>query len=409
LTRTCFADVAGTVYIRADGSIDPPTAPILTVDNITYTLTGNIDNGILIERDNITVDGTGFSLDGETSYGIYMNSTRNVSIKNMRIVHFENGVFLGYSSNVSLSSLSISTSYSSIVLICSSWNSVSNSDIVANHITGIWCTRDPGKYEPVFSDYNRIVGNNITGGHDIDGGAVFIQGSYNIISGNNIKNSYIGIAVEFPSRYNTIFHNNFIDNTMQAALTSDLTTTWDVGLEGNYWSDYTAADGNQDGIGDTPYIIYENNTDHYPLMGTFQSFRVFEEVDVISNITISILDWRWWGGSSNQYIQNGQPFLALVPAREPNMSAAFCRMTLPNFILNTSEYMVLIDFTPINIKKLAMSNDTYTTLYFTFNSSGLNGMIIVPEFPSFLILTLFMVATILAIVIYRRRILTRAL
>jgi len=31
---------SGTIYIRADGSIDPPTAPISTDDNVTYTFTG---------------------------------------------------------------------------------------------------------------------------------------------------------------------------------------------------------------------------------------------------------------------------------------------------------------------------------------------------------------------------------
>jgi hypothetical protein len=30
----------GTIYIRADGSIDPPTALISTTDNITYTFMG---------------------------------------------------------------------------------------------------------------------------------------------------------------------------------------------------------------------------------------------------------------------------------------------------------------------------------------------------------------------------------
>jgi hypothetical protein len=52
---------------------------------------------------------------------------------------------------------------------------------------------------------------------------------------------------------------------------------WDFGYPagGNYWSDYAGLDvkngSNQDqlgsdGIGDTPYIIYENNKDNYPLM-----------------------------------------------------------------------------------------------------------------------------------------------
>jgi len=35
---------------------------------------------------------------------------------------------------------------------------------------------------------------------------------------------------------------------------------------GNYWSTYNGTDDNGDGIGDTPYHIYENYTDHYPLM-----------------------------------------------------------------------------------------------------------------------------------------------
>ncbi|MGD8544675.1 MAG: hypothetical protein PVH12_00745 [Candidatus Bathyarchaeota archaeon] len=38
------------------------------------------------------------------------------------------------------------------------------------------------------------------------------------------------------------------------------------GREGNYWSDYNGSDIDGDGIGDSPYIINENNTDNYPLM-----------------------------------------------------------------------------------------------------------------------------------------------
>ena len=41
---------------------------------------------------------------------------------------------------------------------------------------------------------------------------------------------------------------------------------WDNGKEGNYWSNYTGADANRDGIGDTPHVINEKNTDNYPLM-----------------------------------------------------------------------------------------------------------------------------------------------
>ncbi len=55
-----------TIYIRADGSIDPPTANITSTDNVTYTLTGNIttdgfNNGIVVERNNTVLDGAGSS------------------------------------------------------------------------------------------------------------------------------------------------------------------------------------------------------------------------------------------------------------------------------------------------------------------------------------------------------------
>ena len=39
-----------TIYIRADGSIDPSDAPISTVDNVTYTLTGNVNTRRLSSR-----------------------------------------------------------------------------------------------------------------------------------------------------------------------------------------------------------------------------------------------------------------------------------------------------------------------------------------------------------------------
>ena len=34
----------------------------------------------------------------------------------------------------------------------------------------------------------------------------------------------------------------------------------------NYYSDYNGTDGNEDGIGDTPYVINDENQDPYPLM-----------------------------------------------------------------------------------------------------------------------------------------------
>ena len=55
--RTVKGDWVGIVTIRADGSVDPPTAPIATINNVTYTLTDNINGSVIVERSNIIIDG----------------------------------------------------------------------------------------------------------------------------------------------------------------------------------------------------------------------------------------------------------------------------------------------------------------------------------------------------------------
>jgi len=69
---------------------------------------------------------------------------------------------------------------------------------------------------------------------------------------------------------NMIFHNNLINNTNQIRL-SHSGSTWDNDYPsgGNYLSDYNGTDSDGDGIGDSPYIIDENNQDNYPLMEPF--------------------------------------------------------------------------------------------------------------------------------------------
>lgn len=66
----------------------------------------------------------------------------------------------------------------------------------------------------------------------------------------------------------TIYHNNFLDNIVQATDSGEIASRWDNGYPdgGNFWSDYTGTDLNGDGIGDTPYVISTTSMDMYPLM-----------------------------------------------------------------------------------------------------------------------------------------------
>lgn len=84
----------GTIYIRSDGSVDPSDAPIQR-DGDIYTLTGNINDSIVVEKDNIIVDGVGYTVQGTgNESGIDLTSRSNVTIKNTEIKAFEFGINL---------------------------------------------------------------------------------------------------------------------------------------------------------------------------------------------------------------------------------------------------------------------------------------------------------------------------
>jgi parallel beta-helix repeat protein len=69
-----------TVYINADGSISPFTAPITTADNITYSCIGDMmDSTIQILRDNIILNGNNHTLHGS----INLDNCTDVTIEGM--------------------------------------------------------------------------------------------------------------------------------------------------------------------------------------------------------------------------------------------------------------------------------------------------------------------------------------
>jgi parallel beta-helix repeat protein len=264
-TKTCFAEEAGIIYIRADGSIDPLTAPISTVDNITYTLTGDIfNNSIMIQKGNIVVDGTFHIIEGTISgdgiAGIAVLESTNVTIENFVIKAAS--VRIGpYSSYVTIFGNNITGDYEGLGYPLSITNAQNNT-IYGNNITN-----NGGGIGLYNSRGNSIYGNNIIGNSAWGISFSYYSGN-NTIYGNNLTNNFSGIAIGSSSTNNMIFHNNFMNNYSQVDV-SGATAFWDNGSEGNYWSDYNGTDNNHDGIGDTPYIIDENNTDHYPLMSQY--------------------------------------------------------------------------------------------------------------------------------------------
>ncbi len=97
------------------------------------------------------------------------------------------------------------------------------------------------------------------------------------ITNNIMYNNTIGIFIsEFDD--NSIYHNSFINNTLQADDNGNNTWFNKKFQQGNYWDDYKGIDQNNDGIGDNPYNITDSEIqDKYPLMMPYNEFMKINE------------------------------------------------------------------------------------------------------------------------------------
>ncbi|RLG54409.1 MAG: hypothetical protein DRN95_08725, partial [Candidatus Hydrothermarchaeota archaeon] len=253
----------GTVYIRADGSVDPPDAPIITYDNITYTLTDNITSsadGIIIERSNIIIDGAGYTLQALGSgRGFYLSGISNVTIKNTNINNFEGGLWLDSSSNNSISGNNIADNRDGIRLDDSSNNSISGNNMT-NNSYGIRLH---------YSSNNSISGNNITANNFY--GLWLDSSSNNSISGNNIADNRDGLWLHYSSN-NSISGNNITANNDDGLWLDDSSNN---SISGNNIAD------NRDGL-------WLDSSSNNSISG--------------NNITANNDDGLWLGYSSNNSI-----------------------------------------------------------------------------------------------------------
>jgi nitrous oxidase accessory protein NosD len=244
------------VYIRSDGTVDPSTAPIQRTGNI-YTFKSDLTNStIIVQRDNIVIDGAGFKLQGNGpmwNTGITLTNRSNVVIKNIDIRNYVWSISLTASSNVII--------YHNNML--TAWNIIIDSSVG-----------------------NQIVGNNIVGQETGYGYCIHIENgaANNLIMGNNFSDAGSAVTIYSSSgKNNTFYHNNFFNNSNNVVgwIDDGEGNSWDNGEEGNFWSDYEGIDADGDGIGDTSYIIDDRRPDRYPLMAPFE----------VDSVTVELPEW----------------------------------------------------------------------------------------------------------------------
>ena len=167
-----------------------------------YTFTGNINDPVVVERDNIVVDGSDYGLQGTgIGTGINLMGRTNVTVKNIEISDFFYGIYLNFSLNNSLSSNNVRGNFYGIYLSASSNNTIIGNNITKNDSSGIWfrCSSNNDIKE------NRIIENGQ------DGIWLSSSSGNNKVLGNIIRTNGYGIRLDDYSN-NMLRNNDFRDN-----------------------------------------------------------------------------------------------------------------------------------------------------------------------------------------------------
>jgi parallel beta-helix repeat protein len=242
---------------------------------------------------------------GNSNYGIGLNSSSNDTISYDNVTSNYEGVYIEYSNNSCVTRIIATKNSGDAIVVRYSHNSTIQQSIAGNNAgRGIFVTNSNGfnvNNNNVYS--NEIYGINAnfsTSGlikqneankNSFDGIGVFNSGDC-IVTENDVSNGTLwGILVD--GSYNiSIYNNNIINNPLQAGSTG-IGNTWDDGYPsgGNYWSDYltrypNAAENDNSGIWNTPYVIDANNTDHYPLMHPWSPLPVHNINTILGYATI---------------------------------------------------------------------------------------------------------------------------
>ncbi|MFX1499212.1 MAG: nitrous oxide reductase family maturation protein NosD, partial [Promethearchaeota archaeon] len=133
---------------------------------------------------------------------------------------------------------------------------IASSALTANQTIGIFLSS--------LCDNNNLSENTLKGNSQY-GICLTINCSDNKLMENHVLyNLQCGLVIETHCNNNIIYLNEFRN---QFNARNDGNNQWDNGTIGNYWGDYQGVDKNDDGIGDTPYMIAgtANSIDYFPI------------------------------------------------------------------------------------------------------------------------------------------------
>ena len=240
----------------------------------------NEDHAVKITENEVTF--SGFQIVGKNDKKIKIDSDYNL-IKNCHISNSNYGIFIFSANNNTIRENIIeNTTNCGINLFSSDEN-----NIIINEIK---CNKNGLGF--LNSNKNNILGNKIH--NNYEKGMKIISSDENVFSKNNISNNNLtGISISLASNNNTIFYNNFINNSNQATdYSKNIWYNTDKKI-GNFWSNYQEiyknASSNRN-IWNQPYNISKgDNKDIYPSVNLFD-IKIEDQVKDLNNSDSSNID-----------------------------------------------------------------------------------------------------------------------
>ena len=206
------------ITIHANGEISPPDVAIQRFGEI-YTLTSDLNSSIVIEANNIILDGAGHTLQGPNmnvnSIGVNLTAS-NVTVQNIRITSWWVG-FLGTWNNNTVSRNVFMSNDEAVAIFGDDYVVRQNS--ISNSSTAVFV--DGGFREQ--GDNNIVTLNEITGNTQ----ALDITGSNGtVVTTNNIADNNVILAFGQTTGTTILYFNNFTNN-VQALTIPIFSPAWD--------------------------------------------------------------------------------------------------------------------------------------------------------------------------------------
>jgi outer membrane protein assembly factor BamB len=241
-------------------------------------------------------------------------------------------------------------------------------DQIWNFTTGWWVVSSPAVFDGVV----------YMGSYD---GNVY---ALNATTGAKMWNYTTGGAVSSSAAVaGDVVYIGSGDNNTYALNAQTGTKIWSYRTGGDVWASPAVADG----------VVYTASRDGkiYAIVGSLQTFDVVWElqtypVTVLSNSSLSDFEFSQ---PSKQISFN---------VTGPKAMSSFCNVTIPKSLLD-GPWTVKID--GMDIVPNIDSNDTHTFLHLTYSHTSthrviITGLWVVPEFPTAMVTSLFLIATLLA-------------